>query len=72
MQLPKHVAPATSSLSLPNIPTFSYGGEYNVVVRAVVRLVGHLMLVLVRYEKGKLICTHCYVITSYKLSRYVI
>jgi len=38
------------------------------VVRAVVRLVGHLMLVLVRHEKGKLIYTHCHVITSHKLS----
>jgi len=42
------------------------------VVRAVVRLVGHLMLILVRYEKGKLIYTHCHVITSHKLGRCVV
>jgi len=36
------------------------------VVRVVVRLVGHHMLVLVRYEKGTLVYTHCQVISSYK------
>jgi len=42
------------------------------VVRAVVRLVGHLMLVRVRYEQGKVIYTHCDVITSHKLGRCVV
>jgi len=37
------------------------------VVRAVVSLVGHHMLILVRYEKEKLIFTYCHVITSHKL-----
>jgi len=49
-----------------------YGFEIVPVVRAVVRLVGHLMLILVRYEKGKLIYTHCHVITSHKLGRCVV
>jgi len=30
------------------------------------------MLILVRYEKGKLIYTHCHVITSHKLGRCVV
>ncbi|KYG40337.1 hypothetical protein M433DRAFT_226888 [Acidomyces richmondensis BFW] len=37
-----------------------------------VRLVGHLKLVLVRYERGKLIYTHCHVITSHELGRCVV
>jgi len=41
------------------------------VVRAV-RLVGHLILVLVRYEKGKLIYTHCRVLTPHELGRCVV
>jgi len=32
--------------------TFGAERRRNIVVRAVVRLVGHLMLILVRYERG--------------------
>jgi len=39
------------------------------IVRAVVRIVGHHTLVLVRYKRGKLIHTHCQVITSHNLAR---
>jgi len=42
------------------------------VVRAVVPLVGHLMLMLVRYEREKLIYTCCHVITSHDIGRCVI
>lgn len=41
----------------------------DLVVTAVVRLVGHHMLVLVRYKRVKLIHAHCHVITSQKLGR---
>jgi len=43
-----------------------------IVVRVVVRFVEHHMLVLVRYEGGKLIYTHCHVTTSHQLGRCIV
>jgi len=53
------------------------GGSTNIAcvsnfVRAVVRLVGHHMLIFVSYERGKVVYTHCPVITSHKLGRCVL
>lgn len=41
------------------------------VVRAAIRLIEHHMLVLVKYERVKLMYTHPHVITSHKLGRSV-
>lgn len=41
-------------------------------VRAVVRLIGHHLLILVRYEGGKLIYTHCHMMASHALGRCVV